>query len=49
MLLLAHAGHWAVNLAFALPAIAFVVWLAVVQVKDRRKQRASHESPEDTA
>jgi len=34
---LAHAGHWLVNLAFALPAITFIGWLAIVQIKDRRR------------
>ena len=33
---IAHAGHWAVNLAFALPAIGFIGWLGWVTIKDRR-------------
>jgi hypothetical protein len=35
----AHAGHWLVNLAFAAPAFVFIGWLAWVTIKDRRDQR----------
>jgi hypothetical protein len=33
----AHAGHTLVNLAFALPAVVFIGWLAWVTIKDRRR------------
>jgi hypothetical protein len=36
MIVLAHAGHWAVNLAFALPAIVFIGWLGFITIRDRR-------------
>jgi hypothetical protein len=36
---IAHAGHTLVNLAFALPAVLFIVWLGWITVKDRRRQR----------
>ena len=36
--MLAHAGHWLVNLAFAAPAVIFIVWLAWITIKDRRTQ-----------
>ena len=39
MTVLAHAGHWLVNLAFAAPAIGFIGWLAWVTIKDRLGQR----------
>jgi hypothetical protein len=39
----AHAGHWAVNLAFALPAIVFIGWLGWITLKDRREQRRKEE------
>ena len=35
-MIVAHAGHWLVNLAFALPAVAFIAWLAVITIRDRR-------------
>ncbi len=36
---LAHAGHWLTSVAYFLPVIAFLAWLAVVTIRDRRKQR----------
>ena len=33
----AHAGHWLVNIAYFVPVIAFLVWLGVTQIKERRK------------
>ena len=35
-MIIAHSGHWLVNLMFALPAVAFLGWLAFVTIKDRR-------------
>ena len=40
MLIFAHAGHWLVSLAYVAPVLVFVVWLAVVTVRDRRADRA---------
>lgn len=42
---IAHSGHWAVNLAFALPAVIFIAWLGWVTIKDRRRGGGS-ETPE---
>jgi preprotein translocase subunit YajC len=39
MLLIAHAGHWLVTIAYFIPVIGFMVWLAVTQLKEKRKQR----------
>ena len=36
---LAHPGHWLSSVAYFLPVIAFLAWLAVVTIRDRRKQR----------
>jgi hypothetical protein len=36
MLVIAHAGHWAVTAAYFAPVVAFLVWLAVVQIRERR-------------
>jgi hypothetical protein len=38
MLLLAHAGHWLVTIAYFTPVIAFIGWLVVVQLRERRKR-----------
>jgi hypothetical protein len=36
MLLLAHAGHWILNIAYFAPVGGFLVWLGIVTVRDRR-------------
>jgi hypothetical protein len=36
----AHPGHWLVNIAYFLPVIAFLAWLVVTQIKDRRRGRS---------
>ena len=40
MIVLAHAGHWLVNLVYAAPVIALGGWIAVVSWKDRRARRS---------
>lgn len=39
----AHAGHWLVQLSYFLPVVAFLVWLAVVQLKARREDASEGE------
>ena len=39
MPIIAHAAHWAESLLILLPTVAFIAWLAVVTVRDRRRQR----------
>jgi cytochrome c oxidase assembly factor CtaG len=36
---IAHAGHWLINVAYFLPVAAFLLWLVVVQIRDRRRRR----------
>lgn len=36
VLQLAHVGHWITNVIFALPVLAFVAFLAVTAIRDRR-------------
>lgn len=43
---IAHASHWLVQAAYFLPVLAFLVWLAVVQVKARRKGPTEGEGKE---
>ena len=38
---IAHAGHWLTSIAYFLPVVAFLVWLGVTHVKDRREGRDS--------
>ena len=41
---IAHAGHWLVGLSYFVPVIGFLVWLAVVQIKERRGGRKEDRS-----
>ena len=34
--LIAHAGHWIVNVAYFAPVLGFLVWLGVTQLRERR-------------
>jgi hypothetical protein len=36
---IAHAGHWLVNVAYFVPVLAFLVWLIVTQIRERRRSR----------
>jgi membrane protein implicated in regulation of membrane protease activity len=38
MPVLAHAGHWLVQIAYFLPVVIFLIWLAVTVVRERRSQ-----------
>ena len=37
MIVLAHAGHWLVQAAYFLPVVAFLVWLGITTVRERRR------------
>jgi hypothetical protein len=37
---IAHAGHWISSLVILLPTVAFIVWLVVITVRDRRRERS---------
>jgi hypothetical protein len=39
VLVLAHTGHWVSSLLILLPTVAFIVWLVLVTVRDRRRER----------
>jgi hypothetical protein len=36
----AHVGHWLVNVAYFVPVVAFLAWLIVTQLKERRRSRS---------
>jgi hypothetical protein len=40
-MLIAHAGHTLTTIAYFLPVVAFLVWLLVVQIKERRGRSRS--------
>ena len=35
---IAHAGHWITGIAYFLPVVVFLVWLAVTQPRERRRR-----------
>lgn len=37
MLVIAHAGHWITTIAYFVPVVAFIVWLIVTQLRERRR------------
>jgi hypothetical protein len=34
---IAHAGHWITTIAYILPVVVFLGWLAVTQIRERRR------------
>jgi membrane protein implicated in regulation of membrane protease activity len=36
--LIAHAGHWLVQIAYFLPVVLFLLWLGWTVLRDRRSQ-----------
>ncbi len=39
-MLIAHASHWAVTVSYMAPVAGFLIWLGVVTVRQRRRDRA---------
>jgi hypothetical protein len=41
----AHAGHWLVTVSYFIPVVGFLVWLAYITIRDRRRggRAGSHE------
>ena len=39
MMVLAHPGHWLVQVAYFVPVLAFLAWLAFTTIRDRRRSR----------
>jgi hypothetical protein len=37
MTLIAHAGHWLTSIAYFVPVLGFLAWLAITQYRERRK------------
>lgn len=35
----AHAGHTLTTIAYFLPVVAFLVWLGITQIRERRRGR----------
>jgi hypothetical protein len=42
-LVMAHAGHWAVSLAYTVPVIGMILWLAVSTMRERKRERLKPE------
>ena len=39
MMVLAHAGHWLVQVAYFIPVLAFLGWLMFTTLRERRRER----------
>lgn len=39
MTVLAHTGHLLVQVAYFAPVLAFLIWLAITTLKERRRER----------
>jgi hypothetical protein len=37
MIPIAHAGHWLTSIAYFVPVLGFLAWLAITQYRERRK------------
>jgi hypothetical protein len=37
--MIAHAGHWLVQVAYFAPVVGFLVWLGITTWRDRRRKR----------
>jgi hypothetical protein len=35
---IAHAGHWLTSIAYFVPVVVFMIWLAITQIRERRRQ-----------
>lgn len=44
---LAHAGHWLLNLLYVAPVFVFVVALSVISFRDRRRMRREEREQND--
>ena len=38
-MLIAHTSHWLVNLLYLAPMVAFLAWLGVTTLKERRAEK----------
>jgi hypothetical protein len=38
-MVLAHAGHWLVQLAYFVPVLGFLIWLGITTLRERRRDR----------
>ena len=43
---IAHAADYIESIVFGLPVIGFLVWLAIVQVRDRRRAKTEGAPPD---
>ena len=39
MPVVAHVGHWIESVLILIPTLGFILWLAVITIRDRRRQR----------
>jgi di/tricarboxylate transporter len=39
MTVVAHAGHWLVQVAYFAPVLGFLIWLLLTTLRERRRER----------
>lgn len=44
MFVIAHAGHWIGSLLILVPTLGFIIWLSVVTMRERRRERRGERS-----
>ena len=44
---IAHAGHWLLNLLYVAPVLVFIVVLSVISFRDRRRMRREEREQND--
>lgn len=44
-MLIAHAGHWLVSLAYIAPVVGFLGWLGMATYRERRAQDTEKRTP----
>ena len=35
-MLIAHGGHWLVNVSYAVPVVGLLLWIGLVKLRERR-------------
>jgi hypothetical protein len=45
MTMIAHAGHWMTTVAYFIPVVAFLIWLIVTQIRERRQRKHGGQPP----
>ncbi len=45
-MLIAHGGHWLVNVSYALPVVGLLLFVVLAKLKERRRDAGRGERPD---